>query len=352
MSALMPARIRQVFRRDAQPVLWTPVDQQGEPLEPQKGYFRVWLSDMFLARNRDWFTNRYPAVHASVCLRFGGDEQATFTTVARPPQDLLGPGVFQNFALTPLLPYRGGTVELSAGLTVLKGASTLAAGLDVLRDFSTLIGPPLSQTLGVATKVTSGMTKLIDAAQDQVALSLSNAFVATGGSDTNNVLLPGYWAIVRTTEDRVSPASLRVHSGRLHTIRNDSVHPLLGYDYMLLYIEGRVERDDWRFANFEDLINKAKRAHFAEDNRSFAVYRNAVLAEVLSSPDLTWTDQQRVVRAIIAELDATFSAPLAITGEALPDLAVIVAQHAPSVEDILDTQPLTLEQLLSSAPPA
>ncbi len=342
----MLTSVGRTFRRSATPLLWMPVGPRGEPLEPQGSYLRIWLSDMFLARDRDWFANRYPSVHAGVRLRFG-EEQVTFTTVARPPEEMLGPGVSQNFALTPLLPYHGGTVELSAGLTVLKGTNALAAGLDVLHNFSTLIGPPLSQSLGVAEMVTGGIAKLIDAAQGQVALSLSNTFAAIGGG-ADNVLTPGHWAIVRATEERVPPASLRVLNDRLHVADGENVHPLVGYDYMLLRIEGRIERDDWRFANFEDLINKAKRAHFADDEQGFRVYRGAALAEALTSPDLTQTDRQRVARAIADDLDATLSAPLRIAGEALPDLDAIVARYAPSTEEILETGALTLNQLLSA----
>jgi hypothetical protein len=339
--------VGEIFRRDAPQLVWTKVaasDHTTEVLEPNAGYFRVWLSDMYLARSRDWFTNRYPAVHASVSLRFGEHEQATFSTLSRPAPDMLGPGVFNNFALTPLLPYRGGTVELTVGLTVLKGASLLVAGLDVLGDFSGLIGPPLSQTLGVATKVTSGVTKLIDAVGDGVVLSLANTFAAAGGTGAN-VLAPGWWAIVRAPQERISPASLRVDNNRLHTFDGEGLHPLAGYDHMLLRIEGRRERDDWRFANIEALINKAHRAYFGGQEREFLVYRNAALAEVFSTPDLTPVDHQRVANAIAAELDAVRDLPLAMTGQPRP-LAQIIAEHAPSADEILRGPPITLGQLV------
>ena len=82
---------------------------------PQQDYLRIWLSDMFLARDRAWFRDRHPAVHASVRLTFANWPGLEFTAVARPPEGMLGPGERRDYPLTPLIPYSGGVVELEAG---------------------------------------------------------------------------------------------------------------------------------------------------------------------------------------------------------------------------------------------
>jgi hypothetical protein len=342
-------RTGETFRRGASQLVWTPIEPHGgaAALEPHDSYFRLWLSDIFLAYDRDWFANCYPAVHASVRLRFGGHEPVTFTTLSRPPQDALGPGVFKSFQLTPLLPYKGGTIEIEAGLTALKGSSTLVAGFEVLRDFSTLIGPPLSQALDVAGKVAGGTKKLLDAADSDVLLGLHHGFTSAGSDSDSDALRPGYMALVSATDDEIDPSDLRVENGRLQVVDGNTMHPLTGRDYMLFRVEGRSERDDWRFPHVEDLIFKAKRAHFDQESKSYSNHRIAAIAEVMTSPDLTQTDQQRVARAIADELDAIVSAGLGASGDVWPDLGEIVTLRAPAAHEVRDSEPLTLEQLFA-----
>jgi hypothetical protein len=79
---------------------------------------RLWLTDMFLKRDREWFENQYPMVHATIQLTYAG-ETASFSSLARAPEGRLGPGERRNYPLTPLLPWSGGVVELEAGLSAL-----------------------------------------------------------------------------------------------------------------------------------------------------------------------------------------------------------------------------------------
>src|SRR5437867_2653954 len=42
-------------------------------LAPFRDYLRLWLDDMFLAMGKEWFIDRFPAVHTSVELKFAGN---------------------------------------------------------------------------------------------------------------------------------------------------------------------------------------------------------------------------------------------------------------------------------------
>jgi hypothetical protein len=341
-------RMRSWVQSNAAQLVWTPVPagEDGAGLTPHDSYFRIWLSEAFLDKDKTWFTNHYPAVHASVRLNFGGEPGATFTSLSRPPEGGLGPGVYGNYALTSLLPYRGGTVELQAGLTAVDGANALAAAFSVVQDFSSLIGPPLGEALGIAGKVADGVQKLLDAGQDDVVLGLHQQYASAGGGGAH-VLRPGYWALVRATEREVRPADLRVEGDRLRVAAGNGTTPLEGHDYILLRIEGRKERDDWRFKRFEDLIAKAIDAHYADNQPSYTGYRNAVLAEILSSPDLTRPDALRVATAVKRELDQAVAAGLGATGDGPLDLAGIVERSAPSRDEVAGMEALTVGDLLA-----
>lgn len=342
-------RMRGWVQSNAEQLVWAPVPlESAEPeLAPHDSYFRVWLSEAFLAKDKQWFTNHYPAVHASVRLNFGGEQGATFTSLSRPPEGGLGPGVYGNYALTSLLPYRGGTVELQAGLTAVEGANALAAAFSVVQDFSSLIGPPLGEALGIAEKVAGGVQKLLEAGQDDVMLGLHQQFSSAGGGGAH-VLRPGYWALVRATEREVRPADLRVENDRLRVAGPNGSSPLLGHDYVLLRIEGREERDDWRFKRFEDLVAKAIEAHFGDNKQGFVGYRNAVLAEILSSPDLTKPDALRVATAVKRQLEEATSMGLGATGDEARDIAGIVELHAPSRDEVISRDSVSLEELLAA----
>lgn len=320
----------------------------GEPgpdtaLVPWRSYFRLWLSDMFLARDREWFTNRYPAVHASVSLAFSGG-RATFTRVARPPEQMLGPGVRTGYPLSELMPYPGGVVEIEAGLLSIRGEPGLGLALDILGDFASLVAAPLGGALDIAGKITSGVEKLIAAGAD-VSLGYHQGFTAGGASGTSagNVLGPGHIAVVLAGAADVPSADLSVVDGRLHRIGR----PLTDYDYMVLRIEGRRERDDWRFPDLDRLIARAIEAQVMGKVDEYEALRSEALAKVVTSPDLTVPDRRRVAQAIQEELGDAESTGLGARGKDIPGLDAIMQRRAIPLQAAAALPPVTLQELLA-----
>jgi hypothetical protein len=339
-------RVKGWVTSNAEHLVWTPVGEQQDGLTPHDSYFRLWLSQAFLARDKEFFKTHHPAVHTSVRLNFGGEAGQTITSLSRPPEGELGPGAYGNYELTSLLPYRGGTVGVQAGLTVLEGDSPLAAAFGVVQAFSGLVAPPLSEALTIAEKVAGGVDKLLDAGKDDVTLGLHQQFAAPGGGG-DNVLRPGYWALVKATEEEVPPAKLLVEQDRLRiSDGGGGSEALTGYDYLLLRIEGRKERDDWRFKRYEDQIANAIRAHFEDNEPAFKNYRSGLLADVLSSNDLTETDQRRVAVAIKRQLDEAVSAGLGATGDGPPNLDDIMELRAPTPDEVAGMGETTVDDVL------
>ena len=121
--------------------------------------------------------------------------------------------------------------------------------------------------------------------------------------------------------------------------------PLEGHNYLLFRIESRRERDDWQFPRIEVFIGKARQAQAAGEAKSFERNRDAALAEVLISPDLTPPDRTRVALAIRDELRGLATLAAGVVG-AEPDLEEIVARHAIPVDDPRALSELTLSELL------
>jgi hypothetical protein len=334
-------RLSNWFRSNAAHLTWTPVGPTGVPVIPHDGYFRVWLVEAFLARDRDFLKTRYPSVHASVQLHVAGTTPLTTTSVSRPPENGLGPGSYGNYALTGLLPYRGGTVELQVGLTTVEGASPLAAGFEVLQSFSTLVGPPLSESLAISTRIAAGVERLLTAGNDDVVLGLHETFVSEGGGG-GHALRDGYWALVNAPPGTISATDLSVEHDVLNIGQGDARTPLRGYDYLLLRIEQRRERDDWRFDRLEQLIERAVLEHFAGHTETYERVRSEVLAAVLTSDDLTPTDRQRAAAAIREQLDAIVGHGLQAAGSLSVNLTDIVAQYGPPAHELAASMAPTL----------
>ena len=322
---------------------------EAEPtvqLVADQSYFNLWLSHGFLDRDVSWFKRRYAAVHVSARLDVAG-RTTTVTRLAQPAEGQLGPGAWINYPITGLVPYRGGTVELEAGLSALERSSYLGAAMALLTDFSGLVAPPLSTAVTIAGKVADGIQEVLAAGEEEIVLGLHEAFTAPGSGSANE-LAPGHVAVVKAREDELDPATLSVgDDDRLRVSDGATTRPLKGFSYLLFRVEARRERDDWRFARFDELIGKAIEAYFADDSEAFRGFRNAVLAEVLKSPDLTRPDRFRVSRAIADELAQVAELGLGAVGEAAPTLERIVSRRAAPVDDPVATSEISLEQLVA-----
>ncbi len=273
------------------------VDPNVREVREHEHYFRLWLSEMFLAKATERFHDTYPAVHAQVDLKFGSTEHQPFTRVCSPPKDHLGRGIYQNYALTELLPFQGGIVETEVSLLALKGTNTLATTLSVLEKFSQLVAPPMGQMLGVAREISAGVSSIFDAADGGVRLGYHNSFSAKGGGG-KNFLKPGYILIIGATELQLPPAELSVQNGQVY--RGGSL--LDGFDFLLLRIEGREKRDDLP-RTIDEPFRDALAAAWEDPEKGRGLL-NTAIAAAFRSPDLTRVDCRRVTSLLKEEYKA------------------------------------------------
>lgn len=266
------------------------------PFVPDDSYFRIWVTEGYLTKKRHLGTDQLPTVHAGVSLRYAGRPEAEFAAVAGPKQASQGAGSQTDFALTELLPYGGGTVEVEAGLIPLKGGNVIESGLKLLTDIGKLITPPVSTALDVADKVASGVATFLTATQPQVQLGFHRTYAAAGGGGAN-VFTPGYVAVLNTDARTIRAGSLSVDRGVLC----QDGQPVTGIDFILLRFEKRRYRDDWRFPNVMDLRRKAIDARTVRDSSAYDVFKGSAINTLLTSCDLTPTDQVRSAEALSRE---------------------------------------------------
>lgn len=308
-------------------------------MTPNGSYLRVWLSELFLARQTSWGRDRSPAVRAEIRLPFGDQEPRTFTRLVR-PEVTSAHGVFEDFDLTGLLPYRGGTVGTKAELHQILRKNHLGTAIDVVTGFSSLLAP-LSAALAIANQVATGIDMIIKANAQDPVLSVERTSAAPGGGGQNE-LRPGYLVVVRATEDELPAKELRMENGRLAC----SGGRLTGFDYMVLRVEGRQERDDWRVPDLDTAIRDALVAKASGRSDEYESLRAEAVSMAWTSAILTPLDRKRVAKAVREELD---TAVLGAAADGELTVATIVGRGLPSRDSVVG---LTLADLLAAAWPS
>jgi hypothetical protein len=318
-------------------------DGEGAPVQPYAGYLRLWLAEGFLAKQKSWGATHFPALHGGVSLSFVGNEPATFTTLARPPQAWTTPGARLDFPITPLVPFNGGTVEVEAALYQATVEGPLGVAVDVLGSLAPLMGPPLSLAAAIADKVSDGLDQVLDATGNQPVLGLHWTMISPGGG--GNVLRPGHLVLIGAPAPKLTGTPV-ISAGRLHLqpARGDAALPT-GIDYLVLRVECRPDRDDWRLPEIDTLIREAGEAFIRGQHDTFASRRTEAIARAWNCRDLTPADQKRVALLVSEELDDLKQLG-AVPG---PDRALesIAPQRLPAADDTRVAD-LTLDRLLAS----
>jgi hypothetical protein len=346
--------------RDAQRYVYAAVGQDrvlGAAYEPsalqaRRDYFRLWLVEMCLKRDRAWFVSWHPAVHSIVRFQFGSRQtdipgiagESSLLDVDRKNLDRV---IQLNYPMTTLLPYNGGTVELTAGLLAMEGTDLIAGFIKTMGNFANLLMmPQLSAAVSVATPIAAGVEQLLKNANGGLHLGLHQAFAGEGGGA--NEFRPGYLVVVLATEKQVKPGELWVKDGRLHMGRSgDELQPLSGFAYMLFRIEKRADRDDWEgLTAIRDPYNSALGALEQQDGQRAETFFRVAVAEALRSPDLTQADRIRVARALKDEFDQAKELGLGAIPVERPTLTTAMARSI-SADQALALGVPTFDELFS-----
>jgi hypothetical protein len=284
------------------------VDVSAQPvtLEAGKHYFRLWLSEMYLTNDVEWFQKWHPALHSLIIFQFGSQKVeiphiAGSLNLPDFKANNLERVLHLNYPMTTLMPFNGGVVEVAAGLLAMKGQNYLNNFIKVMGDFSNLlVVPQLSAALAIAGPVANGIQTLLGGAEDgRLELGLHQAFTGAGGGGAAD-MKSGYIAVIAGEETKIKKENLWVAGDRLrYGNSKENNQPLTGYTYMLFRIESRTERDDWSaLSNIAEPFNKSIEALGQGEMEKAESLLRTTIVTALQSPDLTRADRSRVVKAM------------------------------------------------------
>ncbi len=329
---------------------WIPATRVAPPPEPapppfivDATYLRVWLAEAHLSHSRQWFTEWHPLVHTAVARTYGDttEEQVAVVNPGSIPgfDGAAAASVTFDKALTPLLPFPGGTVSLNAGLVAVKGDNTIRQLIDVVGGFGGLItSAAFSTGIAIATQVVNAFEALFGLGANVGTLAYDSTLALAGGGAAVT-LAPGYLAVL---EKAPAPGALWVRDGRL-IARSEQGWTAIPDSYLLLRLESRVDRDDWRYLDeIEEPLLAARKTLDAETRRVH--YQRAIVA-ARTSPDLHEADRIRIASELrnLRDTDVGLGAT-----EGVPqDLASLAAAVTLTPDDALILSP-SLSKLLAA----
>ena len=352
----------EMFRRDSKKyqALFLPdyrvdVAYDGTGIKAGKAYCRLWWVEMRLARDVDWFKQRYPVVHAAIRFNYGG-KPVTVPYLAEPgylrelAADNLDRVIQCNYPLTPLFPFNEGLVELQAGLFTLAASDPIGKFIKTMGRFSALLPvPEFSSVLKIAEPVYRGIEDLICIGNSQLELGYQQTFSEKGGGG-NNDLRAGYFVAILAEENQLNGStlcvvndSLKVGSpGQTKVFVKDG-KSLEGYSYMLFRIEMRTAQDWESLQSIKELVNQAQDAVFKGEYQEVKkTLLPAIRTAIYRTADVTKSDR----RAVVLKVE-DYLREIGLQGvtEGRRSLYSIMQQPLPEVDAEMEAELVALERL-------
>lgn len=280
----------------------------GTAAKANQHYFRLWLKSMVLSSRTKWFRDFAPMVHSVVKLQYGNRASVEIPHAAGrfSLKDVkagnLDRVVSRDHALTSLLPFRGGTVELTAGLFSVLQHDSMDAFLKTLGSFSALLSQPaISAALTVAAPLANGVQNLLGASDNLLCVGLDQTFT---GTDAGQPLADQYFAVFRA-DDQVDVNRLQQVDGVLkQRNQNGDWEELTGVDYMLFRVEVTETRDDFDGFPSIDEPYKRMRTHLVQGKIDDAdKERRKTFTAVIESDDITDFDRRRILELVNKEYE-------------------------------------------------
>ncbi|MEH2077174.1 MAG: hypothetical protein V7K57_22710 [Nostoc sp.] len=331
------------------------VDYDEKPIIAGEAYCRIWLVEMRLAKDVEWFKQRYSVVHAAVRFNHGG-KSVIIPYLAAPGQleksiaDNLDKVIQCNYPLTSLFPFNDGLVELQTGLFSIANNDSIGKFIKTMGRFSELLPvPELSSVIKLAEPVYRGIEDLLDIGDRRLELGYQQTFSEADGGGSNS-LKAGYFAAILAQDNKINSDNLCIVNdslcfgspGTTKTFERDG-KPLEGYSYMLFRIEKRKQQDWESLKTIKELVTKA------QDTILLGQYDNvkqfilpAIQSEIYNSSDITKADRPHMIVKI-----KDFLQELGLQGVKVQkrSLYSIMQRPLPPIDAVTEAELASLEQL-------
>lgn len=270
----------------------------------EEHYLRLWISELYLENDRRWFTTRFPLAYSMVALKYGDQKSEIANVSGRNRFDItqadLGRSVLRNYPLTPLLPFRGGTVELDCGLVSMQADNVLKSFAGVVSDLASKLNvAQVSSVVSIADSIATGVQELLGAGNAQTVLYVHEGYAA-------DQLASGHLLLSARKQEQLRPGELWMTTDGLRQgADRNSLRPLEPQDYMVIRVQVVAERDDWReLRAIKEPFDEALNARLVGEAEKAGLLIRQAIGAALRSSDLTKLDKTRVAKGMKTEFDA------------------------------------------------
>ncbi len=309
----------EIFRNNAPKKTWVRIPDDhvtGSPsgalIEPDDAYFVVRMSELYLQRTRKLWQKYYPLLHGFT--KYQGEET----------HSLAGPGQLRdisdanldriagfNYRLAGPTPFLGEDLDVLVGLYSVPGGDAAKALVDTLSTLASIPGLGLGGADEIAGAVKKGVESVLGLNETRLELGVRDSFFS------GNPLKAGFHVGIDAAPTEVDRSRLWFDNGRLVTgDRPGSAEPYNAHDYMVIEIERRETRHDWRgfpeFAPFEEKIASVlsdqgltQEQRKERLNRIWVDFRQAIN----SSRNLISRDREQVAASVSKKIKDGFAAP-------------------------------------------
>jgi hypothetical protein len=309
-----------IYRSQAKKLSWDWIDDgnvdsgtANPPFQPRQCYVIVRLSEMYLKDERVLWKKFYPMVHS-----FLRHKPREFAEVAGPGQlKELGSANLDRlvglaYPLTVPVVYNGNDLEILVGLYSVPAQDAAKVLLTSLGELSKLTGVAAEVALQIAGVVKTGVEGLLQidgnalqlGARDTLRLQDEKS-ASAGKQGPGKIAKAGYLLAINAPSGSVDYKQLFVKKGRLYKGSNpNTATEYSDNDYMLVEIEKREHREDWRLLpevqKHEAIFDTALTSGKPVDDIKSEVKAKWLpfTTEIEASQDLTDPDKDRVMASI------------------------------------------------------
>jgi hypothetical protein len=308
----------EIFRNNAPKKTWIRIPDDhvvgtpsGALIEPDDAYFAVRMSEMYLQRTRKLWLKYYPLLHGFT--KYQGEET----------HSLAGPGQLRdisdanldrvagfNYRLAGPIPFQGEDVDVLVGLYSVPGGDAAKALVDTLAALASIPTLGLGGADEVVVAVKTGVEKVLGLTETRLELGIRDSFFS------GNPLKAGYHLGIDAEPTEVDVTRLWFDRGRLvKGAGPENAVPYADHDYMVIEIERRETRHDWRgfpeLAPFEEKIAAVlSDGGLSQDqkkerlNRIWVDFRQAINA----SRNLISRDREQIAASVAKKIRDGFAA--------------------------------------------
>jgi hypothetical protein len=268
-------------------------DKLGKPFQANEHYFQVRINEMYLTKDREWFSKYDPMVLAV--------SEFIYDTNMEIVPFIVGPAmlknkvkkiptgmVFSDSRIAGLHPYRGGRLCLTVVLCRVQRQNYPQKFLNIVESISSAIDPShtLTQYAKVANIVLDGVDALLGLGDTVPTIGIRKEIDPDAGDEFE----PGYFVLMGLSRSQIRPDELWVRNHQLVYGKSlKEAQPFREGDFLLYSILRTDKRTDENLLPFYPLFKQVKRDAKKTDDANWECTKANMVTLALTmedSPDL------------------------------------------------------------------